>query len=61
MSALRDAAMRIAAMGRFPVPDPDRKLACEKVATRLEGMADGRSREAEPWDDFLRRIGVIDG
>lgn len=48
-------------MGRFPIPDPDRKLACEKAAARLESMAGGRSRDVEPWDDFLRRIGVIDG
>lgn len=61
MSALRDAAIRIAAIGRFPIPDPDRKLACEKAAARLESMAGGRSRTVEPWEDFLRRIGVIDG
>jgi len=61
MSALRDAATRIADMGRFATPSPDRRLACEKAAARLDPLS-GRTRRApEEWDAFLRRIGVTDG
>jgi hypothetical protein len=59
MSDLRDTANRIAGMGRFPAPPPDRKLAIERAADRLAEKPLGNVREAEPWDDFLRRIGVI--
>ena len=59
MSGLREAAERIARMGRFATPSPDRKLECEKAAARLVTRETGAAREKEPWDDFLRRIGVI--
>ena len=59
MSDLRDTANRITGMGRFPAPLPDRKLAIERAADRLAEKPVGVLREAEPWDDFLRRIGVI--
>lgn len=59
MSGLRQTADRIAAMGRHPAPRPDRVLAIERAAARLATMPTGDAREAEPWDDFLTRIGVI--
>lgn len=59
MTRLRDSAERIAAMGRFPQPQLDRKLAIEKAADRLADRPVGVVRETESWDDFLHRIGVI--
>lgn len=61
MTALRDAAIRIEAMGRFQTPAPDRLLECEKAASRLHTLATGFGRSEEPWDVFLKRIGAIDG
>ncbi len=46
-------------MGRFPSFSPERKLLIEKVAARLADKPMGTLRATEPWDDFLRRIGVI--
>lgn len=60
MSALRDAADRIARMGRLPARPADRQLQCEKAAIALQGRAAGNARTQEPWDDFLRRIGLGD-
>ena len=59
MTDLRDAAIRIAGMGRFPQPRADRKLAIEKAADRLANRPTGTLGESEPWDEFLHRIGVI--
>lgn len=59
MSGLREAAERIARMGRFAIPPPERRLECEKAAGRLVTRDSGSAREKEPWDDFLRRIGAI--
>lgn len=59
MSGLRQVAERVAAAGRYAAPRSDRKLAIERAAERLATMPTGDAREAEPWDDFLRRIGVI--
>lgn len=59
MSALRDSAERIAQMDRFPSRPKDRPLAMEKAAARLIGRDTGEAAYKEPWDDFLRRIGVI--
>jgi hypothetical protein len=59
VSGLRDAAERIARSGRFATPPADRKLETEKVADILLRRGIGVAREKEPWDDFLRRIGVI--
>lgn len=61
MSGLREAAERIARMGRFASPPLERKLEIEKARDRLVTRETGSSREREPWDDFLRRIGVIGG
>lgn len=62
MSELRTAAERIADMGRFPTQNPERKLESERAAARLGDLAGGGAvRSKEPWDAFLRRIGVIDG
>lgn len=63
MSALRDTAERIARLGRFPTPNPDRKLESEKAADGIrQRITEGRdSGPAEPWDAFLVRIGLIDG
>lgn len=63
MSALRDTAERIGRLGRFPVPNPDRKLESEKAADDIrQRLAEGRdSGPAEPWEVFLMRIGLIDG
>ena len=63
MSALRDTAERIARLGRFAVPNPDRKLESEKAADTIrQRLAEGRgSGPSEPWDAFLARIGLIDG
>lgn len=59
MSGLRETAERVAAMGRFPTTHADRATALEKASARLVALAAGSAHEAEPWDDFLRRIGVI--
>lgn len=59
MSALRERANRIATMGPFRKTSPERKLLIEKVAARLADKPVGTLRATEPWDDFLRRIGVI--
>jgi hypothetical protein len=59
MSGLRETAERIVGMGRFPAPRHDRRLAIEKAAARLGDRPGGKLQDAEPWDDFLRRIGVI--
>lgn len=62
MSALRDAADRIARMGRFATPRPDRRLQTEQAADRIgELVAEARETTGEEWDDFLRRLGVIGG
>ena len=63
MSALREAADRIARIGRLPVPNPDRKLVTEKAADAIrDRLAEGHIRgPSEPWDAFLVRIGLIDG
>lgn len=64
MSALRDAAERTLRMGRLPTPRADRKLETEKAAEWVrELVVDVEAREVakEGWDDFLRRIGAIDG
>lgn len=61
MSALRNAAERLANLGRFPNPNPDRRLDCEKVAAKLEGREVRQAETSELWDDFLRRIGLIEG
>ena len=61
MSRWRDAADRIAMMGRFSVGNKDRQLECEKASRRLEGREMRTIGEQEPWDTFLQRIGVIDG
>lgn len=61
MSGLRQAAERAARMGRLPLANSDRLLECEKVATRLAGLATAEARSTEEWDAFLQRIGVIDG
>lgn len=59
MSGLRQTADRVAASGRYPAPRADRRLAIERASVRLAELPTGDGREAEPWDDFLRRIGVI--
>jgi hypothetical protein len=59
MSALRDAADRIAKSGRLPVPNPDRRLRCETAALALADRQSQVRAEQEPWEDFLRRIRVI--
>lgn len=59
MSDLRDAALRIAEMSRFPLPRADRKLAVERIAEKLAHRPSGVLRNDEPWEDFLKRIGVI--
>lgn len=59
MSGLRQTADRIAAGGRYAAPRPDRRLAIERAAIRLADKPTGDARESEPWDDFIRRIGVI--
>ncbi|WP_374944917.1 hypothetical protein [Sphingomonas sp.] len=59
MSALRDAAERLARSGRLPVPNPDRRLQCEKAALALAERGSGSRADKEPWDDFLRRIGIL--
>lgn len=59
MSALRDSAESIARMGRFAARSPDRPLASEKAAAQLADRTAGNAAYKEPWDDFLRRIGVI--
>lgn len=61
MSALREVADRIARMGSFPTPNADRRLDCERMLATLGGCERGERRETEDWDDFLRRIGLIDG
>lgn len=64
MSALREAADRIARMGRLPTPRADRKLETEKAAEWIRLLvADVGAREVarEDWNDFVRRVGVIDG
>lgn len=64
MTALREAADRIARLGQLPTPRLDRRLEIEKAAEWIELLvADAAARELvnEDWDDFLRRIGVIDG
>lgn len=63
MSALRNAAERIVRLGRFAVPNPDRKLETEKAADQIrQRLSEGRdSGPAESWDAFLVRIGAIDG
>lgn len=60
MSALRDAAERIARMGRFQTPNASRRLACEKALGTLDGREARIQSTKESWDDFLRRIGVTD-
>jgi hypothetical protein len=60
MSALRDAAQRIATMGRLPAGKADRQLDSEKAAARLKGRETRSLVDKEPWDAFLHRIGVID-
>lgn len=57
---LRDAAHRIAASGRLPVFGGKTRSALEKAVERLADRETGSAREAEPWDDFLARIGVIE-
>lgn len=59
MSGLRQTAERVAMAGRYPAPRPDRPLAIERAAARLAAIPTGDACETEPWDDFLRRIGVI--
>ena len=59
MSALRNSAERAAASGRLPMPGAAKRLAIEKVAETLRDRAVGDVRDDEPWDVFLRRIGVI--
>lgn len=59
MSNLRAAALRIIEMNQFPHHPADRKLSTEKAADRLAHKPIGSLRDAEPWDDFLQRIGVI--
>lgn len=64
MTALSEAADRIARLGRLPTPRLDRRLETEKAAEWIELLvADAAERELvqEGWDDFLSRIGVIDG
>ena len=56
---LRDAADRIAASGRLPNPGGKARSALEKAVERLAHRQSGTAREAEPWDDFLARIGAI--
>lgn len=51
-------------MGRLPTPRADRKLETEKAAEWIRLLvADVGAREVarEDWNDFLRRVGVIDG
>lgn len=57
---LKPRAERIAAMGRHASPDPKRQLNLEAAVRLLADQPGGRARAAEPWDDFLRRIGVIE-
>lgn len=59
MSGLRETAERIAGMGGLPAPRRDRVSAIERAAARLASQSSGTLREVEPWDDFLRRIGVL--
>jgi hypothetical protein len=59
MSATRNATARAVAAGRLPAPNPDRVLLIEKAAARLQDRDSGTIDEAEPWDDFLKRIGVL--
>lgn len=59
MSGLREAAERIARIGRYPTPSSDRLLHCEKAAAKLADRETGVLDSQEEWDDFLRRIGVI--
>lgn len=59
MSALRNAAERASASGRLPMPGTAKRLAIEKVADTLRGRDSGEARDDEPWDDFLKRIGLI--
>lgn len=61
MSGLREAADRIARMGRLPAGNVERRLEIEKAAIRLEGRETRSLAENESWDAFLRRIGLIDG
>ncbi len=59
MSGLRETAERIAGMDRLPARRHDQTLAIEKAAARLGDRSGGKIHDAEQWDDFLRRIGVI--
>ena len=59
MSGLRGAAERLAKSGRLPIPNLERQLLIEKVLLTLSDRDTGVLNDKEPWDDFLRRIGVI--
>ena len=59
MSALRDAAEQLAKMGHLPTPNVDRRLQCEKAALALAKRETGVRVDKEPWEKFLRRIGII--
>lgn len=61
MSGLRGAADRIAGMGRLPAGKAERRMETERAAIRLEGRETRSLAEKEPWDEFLRRIGLVDG
>jgi hypothetical protein len=61
VSGLREAAERTARMGRLASPLAKRKLEMEKACDRLVNRETGSAREREPWDEFLRRIGIIGG
>ena len=60
MSGLRATAVRVATMRHFSTPHHDRALALEKAAARLAERPGGRLQDAEAWEDFLRRIGVVE-
>jgi hypothetical protein len=59
VSGLRETADRLAKMGALPTPNSDRRLHCEKAALALSDRSTGVRYDKEPWDDFLRRIGVV--
>ena len=60
MNGLRDTAARLSESGRLPIPSGARRqLEIEKAAARLAAREVGAQRQAEPWDTFLRRIGLL--
>jgi len=58
--ALRNVADRIAKSGRLPQPGGKTRSPLERAVEALSHRQSAATREAEPWDDFLQRIGVIE-